>query len=380
MKRIPLFVVVFLAACGGHPPAPAAAPASPSDRLEAILATDITPQQDQAYEAFAAEQGERATNDLLAALAVDGDAPPLARANAVVRMGEERVYDWDVFVRTIADPDPRVRGATLGAVSRVAAIAANQATPIFARGLVDTEPGIQAKALQELRDRNLDLIYTYLERNPPPELRDIALQIIRSSQAWGTPVEPESDGTLRRIAPAGAEIVLRPDRRWPEFEMIVGTLSVTPPGGAPIVLADSVEALAGVIPAVVDGTGRYVAVETNRRIEVHDLETGTVRDLGTGLAPRPMPFSNDVLYWREIFRFPPQPGGVTIRYEFVRAPFEGGAPVAFDTADVAARPTLRGFMSPLRWARVVDHGTAFVVWTDGLQGHPLPTPLRMMTE
>ena len=382
MNRTPLlgcFALVLLTACGSAQPAPAPAPSAPADRLEAILATDITPQQDVAFEAFAAEQGARSMRELLTALAVDRDAAPLARANAVLRMGEARIYDWDVYLTTIADPDARVRGATLGAVSRAIALSPNEATPIVARGLVDSEPGIQAKALQELRDRNLDLLYSYLERNPPPELRDIALQIIRNSQAWGTPLQPEADGALRRIAPAGVEVLLRPDRRWPEYEMIMGTLSVTPPGGAPRVIADSVEAVAGVIPAVVDGTGRYVAVETGRRIEMHDLESGSVRDLGPGIAPRPLPFSNEVLYWRELERVSHR-AGATIRYEFVRAPFEGGRPMPFDTADVQIDPTRRGYMSPLRWARVVDHGTAFVVHTDGMQGHPLPTPLQGMAE
>ena len=372
-------VAAALTACSGGQPAPAPAPASPADRLEAILATEITPQQGAAFDAFAAEQGERATRDLLTALAVDRDAPPLARANAVVRMGEARIYDWDVYLITIADPDPRVRGATLGAVSRAIALAPNEATPILARGLVDSEPGIQAKALQELRDRNLELLYSYLERDPPPELRDIALQIVRNSQAWGTPLEPEADGTLRRIAPAGVELTLRPVRRWPEFEMIVGTLTVGAPGGETRTIADSVEAVGGVIPAVVDANGRYVAVESSRRIDVHDLETGAVRSLGPGIAPRPLPFSNDILYWRELDRVARR-AGATIRYEFVRAPFDGGPPVPFDTAEVMVEPTRRGYMSPLRWARVVDHGTAFVVHTDGMQGHPLPTPLQGMAE
>ncbi|HUF14174.1 MAG TPA: hypothetical protein VMN78_13825 [Longimicrobiales bacterium] len=377
--RIGVFAVAALAAvnlsCGGQTasdPAGIPLPLDPAERLEAILATPITFEQDSLYTDFVAEH-ERAIERLLPALALDRTAPALARANAVLRMGQRLMLAFDVYGRTIEDPDPRVRGATLGVVGPLATRTPPQALPIIARGLVDPEIGIQAKALQELRDRDLDLLRFYLSTDPPPELRVIALQTLRSSLAWGAPLAPEADGTLRRVSPAEVELVLRPDTVWPEWDAVMGTLTASAPGEAPRVIADSVEAVATIIPAVVDPAGRYVAVETARRIEVHDLQTGETRLVDAGIAPRPMPFTPDFLFFRELARRP-LVEGTMIRYEILRAPFAGEAPVVFDTVSVNARPDLRGYLSPLRWVRIHDRGTRFVLHTDGLSNHALPTP------
>lgn len=374
-----LFATAFFVSCrSGSEPAPAPMPSTPAGRLEAILATPITYAQDSAYHTFYAEQQANMLL-LLPELALDSAADPLARANAVLRMGAVPMLAFDVYAQTIDDPDPRVRGATLGVVGPLATRAPDQAIPILARGLIDSEIGIQAKALQELRDRDLDLLRYYIAQNPPPELRDIAEQTIRNAQAWGAPLEPEADGTLRRFTPSGVEVVLRPDTALPQYGVVIGTLSVVRPGAAPRVLADSVEVIQTIIPAVVDGSGRYVALETARRMEVHDLETGAVRQVGAGLAPRPLPFTPDYLYFREIARFP-QAGTEILRYEFLRAPFEFGAAVPFDTVNIQATHALHGFLSPMRWARIHDRGTAFVVDTDGLRNHRLPSPLEEATE
>ena len=379
MRTIAVAVLVALtAACSSARSRTPPQPQTPAERLHAILATPITFEQDALYQAFAAEQGADILL-LLPVLALDSSADPLARANAVLRMGAVPLLDFDVYRRTIEDPDPRVRGATLGVVGGFALTAAGEAMPILARGLIDPEIGIQAKALQELRDRDLDLLRFYIGRNPPAELRNIAIETIRHAQAWGAPLEPEADGTLRRTTPSGAELVFRPDTVFRDWELAIGTLTVVRSGAAPRLIADSVEVVANVIPAVVDATGGYVAIETSRRIEVHDLESGAVRQLGPGIAPRPLPFTTDFLFFREIDRMY-MPDGARIVYEFMRAPFESGSPVAFDEAPVPLQASRRGYLSPLRWARIHDRGTAFVVDTEGLRNHVLPSPLAEVTE
>lgn len=370
-----LLLALALGACvpSATPPA-AAVPATPRENLIAILATEFTNEQSVAFREFAVRHGAEA-NGLLRDIALDRSVDALARANAVLRMGEQSMRAFDVYAQTIEDPDARVRGATLGAVGPLALDAPEAARPILARGLEDSEIGVQAKAIQELRDQDLPLLRSFAERTTHPELRDVALQMLHNAEAWGAPVEPASDGTLRRIAPTGVELVLRPDRRYPAFELVEGTLAVRTPGGGEHVLADTVEGVAGVIPAVVDPMGRYVAVESARRIEVHDLETGTSRVVGSGIAPRPLPFTPDFLYFREIARRD-RAGGTALRYELVRGSFEGAAPIAFDTVVVTAQPARRGYLSPIRWARIHDRGTRFVVQTDGLENHVLPSPLE----
>lgn len=365
-------LAVALQACSGRAAEVTSQPVDPADRLTAILATEITRRQDSLYNAFAAEHSSRMPV-LLPDLAVDSAAPPLARANAVLRMGQRALPRFDIYSRTMADPDPRVRGATLGVVGPLATRSPSSAVPILARGLTDPVVGIQAKALQELRDRDLDLLRWYIDTDPPPELARIALETVRFAEARGAPLTPEPDGTLRRVAPAGIELVLRPDTAWPQWDALMGTLSAAPEGGTARILADSVEAVAGIIPAVVDASGRYVAVEAARRIEVHDLVTGHVRVVGPGLAPRPMPFTPDFLYFRRLSDRAP----MQLRYEVVRQPFDDGAAMVFDTVIVTARPSLRGGLSPLRWVRVHDRGTRFVLHTDGLHNHVLPSPSEL---
>lgn len=378
MQRILMAALfaVFATSCGGQPgAAEREAPRDPAGRLEAILATPITPEQDSAFVAFTEQQRESDVRRMLRALAVDSSAPALARANAVLRMGQRLMLDFDVYSRTIMDPDPRVRGATLGTVGPLASRSPPDALPIISRGLVDSEIGIQAKALQELRDRDLDLLRFYLRSNPPADLREIALQSLRVAESRGAPLTPDARGVLRRTAPTGVELVFSPDTTWPQWDAAMGHLGATPVGGTSRVLADSVEAVAGVIPAAVDPNGRYVALEAARRIEVHDLETGAVRVVGPGTAPRPMPLSPDFMYFREYGRTLQPDGSTTLRYEAMQAPFAGGAPMVFDTVRVNAMYTLRGQLSPLRWVRILDRGTAFVLDTDGLRNHVLPLRL-----
>lgn len=366
-------IVLAIQACSSGPADVAPAPADPAERLEAILATDITREQDARYNDFAEVHAGRMAS-LLPALATDSSAPPLARANAVLRMGQRMLLMFDVYSRTMSDPDPRVRGATLGVLGPIATRAPLSALPIIARGLTDPEIGIQAKALQELRDRDLGLLRWYIGTDPPAELAQIALQTVRHAEERGAPLTPEPDGTLRRVAPAGVELVLRPDTAWPQWEAVMGTLSAAAPAGERRILADSVEAVAGVIPAVVDAEGRYVAIEMARRIEVHDLASGDVRLVGPGIAPRPLPFTPDFLYFR---RLPVGAAPTEGLYEVVRMPFAAGGGMPFDTLVVPVRHDLRGWLSPLRWVRVHDRGTRFVLDTDGLHNHVLPSPSQL---
>ncbi|HEX6587632.1 MAG TPA: hypothetical protein VF039_01315, partial [Longimicrobiales bacterium] len=372
-----LLLALALAACARATQpaleAPAARePMTPRTHLLAILDSEFTNDQTAAFAGFAQRNGAE-TNGLLRDLALDPAVPALARANAVLRMGEARMRAFDVYARTIEDPDPRVRGATLGAVGPLAQGAMDAARPIFARGLRDAEVGVQAKAIQELRDQDLELLRDFVAQTTDAELRDVALQTLRNAEAWGAPLLPEADGTLRRIAPTGLELILRPVRRMPEAALAEGVLAVRAPDGAERVIADTVETVGGVIPAVADPMGRFLAVETARRIEVHDLESGAIRIVGPGSAPRPLPFSPDFFYFREIARRD-QRGTTALLYEMVRASFQGGAPVVFDSVMVTAQPGRRADMSPIRWARVRDRGTAFVVETDGLANHALPSP------
>lgn len=377
-RTIALVAVAAAASWGCRSPEPQpVTPTTPAERLEAILASEITLRQDSQYVAFYEEQGHAELMLLLPPLALDSTAPPLARANAVLRMGQLPMPDWDTYARTIEDRDPRVRGATLGVVGALALRDPQRSIPILARGLVDPEIAIQAKALQELRDRDLDLLRFYIESGPAPELRAIALQTLRSAQSWGAPLAPEDDGSMRRTTPAGVEIVFRPDRTWPDWELALGSVTVTPAGGSPRLLGDSIEVMSTIIPVVGDATGRYVAVERNRRITIHDLERNATSDVGPGIAPRPMPFSEDFFFFREVRRRD-APDAVQITYELVRTPFGGGEPVPFDSVVLTLRPDQRGYMSPARWARVIDIGRRFVIDTDGLRNHPLPTPVDIL--
>lgn len=262
-------------------------------RLTGILATELTPAQDSAWRAF--RRAHAGTVEaMLERIVLDRDAPPLARANAVVRLAELGYHDYDVLGQALGDPDPRVRGATLGALSPFLLRDPERVRPLILRGLVDRERAVRAKALQELGDRDPSLLRWFLEQDPPAELAAIARDLLVMAGERGAPLVPDTSGALERTSASG--VVLRFEMDSATATGALGRLMAQPVDGERIMLADSVLVVGNVIPAAVSPDGDVVAYERAGVIHAHDLETGATGTVGTGIAPRAFPFTDTFLF------------------------------------------------------------------------------------
>lgn len=360
-----------------EPPADQGADASADfrSRLSALLGTEITPAQDTAFVRLLAVESSAVRRELRT-LALDRDAPPLVRANAVVRMGELRMRDWTVYRGALRDPDPRTRGAVLGAVGPFYWQQPDSVRALMLRGLADAEPAVQAKALQELGDRDAAVLRWFLARESAPDLQAVARDLLRMAEERGAPLAADETGALERTALSGVRVRFEPyglAEAAGGVQRQRGRLLVAPPDGEFTVVADSVFAVDRVVPAAVSPTGRYVAYETASTVRVRDLRTGTEQDAGGGIAPRSFPFTDDFLYFAAE-PAPPAPGDRTelSRYDVFRASFDGA--VSVKLGSVALPPGSESVnLNALRRARIMERDGRLVLQSTAFIAQ-LPSP------
>jgi len=375
--RLPMLVLgIALAACGGpgDPPqgaAPRIDPERVENRMEDALELEVGRTQDSVYAVATAGVPGATVDSLLAVLAVEDDDAPV-RAHALLRMAERGLPGWDVYTETGVDDDPRVRAATLAAVGALAAVAPDEARPLFMRGLIDQEPRVQAKALQELGDNDPSLLRWYLDRGPPEELRPIATELLRLAEELGAPLVPDAAGNLTRTSASGVTLRWTLTDSVPELDAAIGRLEVVRPGGA-VVLADSVPVVRNVIPAAVSPQGEAVAFEQRGQIVVQDLASGARRTLGTGIAPRVYPLTDSFVFFRQ--EGPPvaSSAGTVYEYSVHAAPFAAGDAQELLRFTVNTRERL----SPIRWARLREGGGFYLVHA-GLTRQALPSPITTL--
>jgi hypothetical protein len=166
------------------------------------------------------------------------------------------------------------------------------------------------------------------------------------------------------------------------WQLAIGTLQLTPAGGSPVMLGDSIEAARRVLPAFFSNDGRWLVYERSREIRIRSVATGEERVAGPGLAPRPLPFTDDFIFVRELpAARSQQRTGVRLQYELRRAPFEpsAGTPGASEIAGrvgANVRFDVSGAASPVRWMRVRERfdGSGFELVGDGIDPVSLPGP------
>jgi hypothetical protein len=372
-------------ACAARPNVP-----SPPDPLSfpfdsalfAVLATDPGPAQLAAFERFEALRGAFMT-DTLAVIAEDTAIHSLLRANAIRLIGQRLdLANFIVVPPAFDDPDVRVRLAAVAAAREFLVPRPDAATRLLGLALRDSSTAVQALALEALAGRDAAVLMEYLGRSPPPQLATVARDLLTVAGQRGDPLEPvDSTGRLERTGPGGHTLVYRPDQRWEQWELSAGSLELVPAGAAPVRIG-FVEVAAAVIPAFFSPDGRYLVFESDRTIRVHDVPGATTREVGPGIAPRPIPFTDDFVYMRE------EEGGraemqtgARILYDVVRAPFAASAggvtmePAVLMTVGANANFEVRGGASPLRWARVVETSPGmFSIIAGNADPIPLPDP------
>jgi hypothetical protein len=331
-----------------------------------------------AYEAYHLSQ----TDELLAEAAEDVYAPIHVRLNALLLLSERGAgMQLPVFRAALDDDDARVRAMAASSLRRFMDTHPHDAERLARTALEDPAPEVQAQALHVLGDRDPALLRSYIPRAADPELRHIAVDLVRVAEARGVRLTGDAaTGTLHRETPEGFTLTFTPATRWPQWDAAVGDVVVTR-GGTTVATLSGIEAVAGVLPVFLSPEGTHVVYERDRRIIVRAVDTGAERVAGAGMAPRILPFTNDFVFVREAENGrTDMRREVRIRYDLLRAPFEaaaGAEPQVIGELTAVTKYDTHGNYSPVRWMHVEDRSGYFYLAAEGLEAAvPLPDPFR----
>jgi hypothetical protein len=278
--------------------------------------------------------------------------------------------------------DVRLRLAAVAAAREFLPLRPEPATRLLGMALQDSSAAVQARALEGLAARDATLLRDYLEGTPPPQLGAVARDLLDVAEQRGATLIPvDSSGRLERNGPNGHKLVYVPSRVWPSWDLSTGTVAFQPASGPAVDLGD-VEVARNVLPAFFSPDGAFIVYESDRAIHVHDVAAGTTREVGPGIAPRGLPFTEEFVFARERDGGRTvSPTGTRIQYDILRAPFavtSGGVtvePAVIAMIGASANFEVSGAASPLRWAFVTESSPGvFVIVADNAERVILPDP------
>jgi len=149
-------------------------------------------------------------------------------------------------------------------------------------------------------------------------------------------------------------------------------------GKSPEVSTPNVEVVAGVVPVFFSLDESAVVYEQDRHVFVRELGSGATRDLGPGIAPRPLPFTDDFVY----LRLDPARSGelrerMRLSYDVLRASFHTAAePAVLGQLGAFAEMGQHGNYSPARWLQVVEKDGQYTLEAVGADTFRLPDPFH----
>ena len=377
-------LLLLAAACASNPAArsePAANPATwqgDTTLYQLLNQYPLAAARQDSITAYLDEQGSRA-NELLAEAAEDANAPSTVRANALLTLSKRgALTHLSVFRFALSDRDARVRATAVAALREFLAVREQDALRIARLALNDSSPAVQAQALQLFGDSDVELLRNYLKRAPSEELRAVARDMIYVAEERGAPLTRDSaTGVLRRQTSHGYALTFTPRTQWPIAQAAVGDVTIER-GGRSVAQLNNIEAVAGVVPAFFSLDGNQLVYERARQIVVRDMTSGTERVIGSGIAPRPRPFTSDFTYLREAAGGrTPQRHQTRISYEVLSAPFASPAdaqPKLLGTTAVTTSFDQHGNYSPARWLRVSEKHGKFYLGAPGMEQFNLPDP------
>lgn len=316
--------------------------------------------------------------DRLGAIAEDPQVPWVVRINALTLLADRgAAKELPAFVAAL-DPanEERLRVAAVSGMRPFLLSQPQAAVDILKIALRDPSPRVQARALEMLADRDPDVLREYVGYTRNDELRGVARSLIRVAEERGAGAIPiDSTGVYQRTSAEGVTITFRPTTNWQEWDAAIGNLYVQQPGQQPVLVADSVEVVAGVVPAFLATDTALLVYEVNREIHVHSLLDHSDKKIADGIAPRLMPVNNNVIYFREIPRRRTEtPNSVGYKYEVVMQPLEGGDPEVLGEVGALAQNAVHGNYSSIRWVRLREEEGRFFLKGDQFEEFLLPSP------
>lgn len=316
---------------------------------------------------------------VLFALAVDATVDESVRANALVLLADRRAAGALTLLRreVASSPSDAVRAAAVQGLQRFA-LQAPEARTALRAAIGDPAASVRLNVLQRLDVEDAPLVRAQLAREPDPQVRTIARQLVELLEARGAPLVRDPRGDLRPLAREGApQLVFHPTWTDTLAEVEAGALWVELPNSTLVPLAQGVEVVRRVVPAFFDPTRTAVVYEAGREVFVRDLHTGGTRALGAGVAPRAIPFTGHFVFAREVpgGRVEGPDGGTVALYHLFRASFQGGAPVRVGAIEAHLHPLRRGGSSPVRVMVVGEGPGGFMLRAPGMTAVPLPGPV-----
>lgn len=324
---------------------------------------------------------------VLMGLVEDDAADDNVRANAALLLADRRAPGTMYLLRRqlAGSSSDVVRAAAVRGLQRFAPDSAGARNALRA-AVGDPSATVRLNVLQRLDVEDAALIRGLLAREGDPQVRTIARQLLELLEARGARLVRDPRGDLRTSGRENTpQIVFHPTWADPSAGLEVGGLWVEVPGSSTLVpLAQDVEVVDDVVPAFFDPARTIIVYEAGREIRVRDLRSGSTRPLGPGVAPRVIPFTDFIVFAREV------PGAVqagergsAVQYEVVRARFAGGAPEVIGRIQAQVRFEVHRGASPVRWMVVGEGGDGFVLRGPGItpfvlpgpfEGPPVPTP------
>jgi hypothetical protein len=300
------------------------------------------------------------------------------RYNAVRILGVREAAAYVPSLRAaLSAREPQVRAAAVTAAGLILNQRPRTGLSVVLAALDDPAPQVQGKALEVLGTRDLAVLRDFLARHPKGEAATIARGLLQAGEDRGAPLASDLAGVLRRATAGGLTLEFRPARSWPQWQAAVGTVSISGQK-SPLSIPD-IEAVADVVPVFFAPDESAIVYEQNRHIYVRALRSGEVREVGAGIAPRPLPFTEDFIYFRPDSTLAGElREQYKQRYDILRAGF---TPKTQDPRFLGKMTTTlemkqHGNYSPARWVRVVENQARFTLEGTGAETFRLPDPFK----
>lgn len=311
---------------------------------------------------------------ILVVLIEDVRARVDARAEALVLLAERgSPLALPILSRALGYENEHLRSAAVIGLSRLAPNS-DDALELIRAATRDRARLVRLNALQALDIREVETIRTLLEREADPEVRQVAIQLVSLAEARGARLSPDRRGTLRTAGDIDQpQIVFRPFTNDSIAEVATGDLRLELPEGRDIPLAASARVVGNVVPAFFAPDRSAVVFEDGGLIRIVDIDSRAFRELGPGIAPRLIPFTQSFVFLREkpgIRRF--SPAGSEVRYDVYRSSFIGEEIELIGELRGWVHDDRHGGEAPVRWMVVGDAGESFMLHGEGLEPFPIP--------
>jgi hypothetical protein len=307
---------------------------------------------------------------ILVGLVGDTRARPEARADALLLLADRRSpLALPTLESALQDNNERLRSAAVLGLNRLAATTP-VAVDLIRQATRDRSRTVRLNAMQSLDIREVETIREVLERETDPEVRQVGVQLVALAESRGAPLASDRRGTLRNAVGEGEpQIVFRPVFYDSAADVARGDLRIELADGPDLPLAASATAVSSVVPAFFAPDRSSVVVESNGEIRVVDVSTRHVRNLGPGIAPRPIPFTQHFVFVRESAA---SIGGDEVLYEVLRAPFADGDAEIVGQVRARLQEDLHAGESPVRWMVVDETDEGFALRAENMDTFQLP--------